>query len=80
MKYNVLMIKAYVLLVLGIWVAILPNLGFPYFWKDVLTTISGIGLIYMSFVLYKEYKTKETKKGETFDNFSENKFETEEKA
>ena len=79
MKYNVLMIKAYVFLVLGVWVAILPHLGFPYFWKDVLTTISGIGLIYISFVLYKEYKTKETKKGETFDNFSENKFEAEEK-
>lgn len=69
------MIKAYILLVGGVWMAVLPHLGFPYFWKDVLTTVSGIGLIYMSFVLYKEYKTKEVKKRETFDNFSENKFE-----
>ncbi len=65
------MIKAYILLVVGIWVAVLPYLGFPYSWKDILTTVSGLGLIYVSFVLYKEYKIK----GEKFDNFSENNFE-----
>ncbi len=69
--------KAYIFLVLGIWMAILPYLGFPYSWKDVLVTISGLGLIYLSYVLYKESKERESKK-ENFENFSENKFEGEE--
>ena len=62
------------LLVLGIWVAILPFLGFPYSWKDILTTLSGFGIIYASFVLYKESKVNMVKEEKTFDNFSENKF------
>lgn len=66
--------KAYILLILGIWVAVLPYLGFPYSWKDVLTTLSGFGLIYVSFIIYKESKKKENKEEKTFDNFSENKF------
>ena len=71
--------KAYILLSLSIWVAILPYLGFPYSWKNILVTLTGLGLIYFSYVLYKESKTVEVKKIETFDNFSENKFEGETK-
>lgn len=67
--------KARILLILGIWVAVLPYLGFPYSWKDVLMTLSGFGFIYFSYVLYKEFKEKEMKEhsGKTFDNFKENK-------
>ncbi|KKQ03026.1 MAG: hypothetical protein US12_C0021G0002 [Parcubacteria group bacterium GW2011_GWA2_36_24] len=71
--------KAYIFLVLGIWMAVLPYLGFPHSWKNVLITLSGFGLIYTSFTLYKESRIKETKKEETFDNFSENEFLKEEK-
>lgn len=63
--------RAYKLLILGIWVAILPYLGFPYFWKNILITLSGFGIVYASFMLYQESKTKEEK---DFDNFSENEF------
>ena len=66
--------KAWTLLILGVWVAILPYLGFPYSWTDILITLSGLGLIYVSFMLYKESKIKEIKEEKTFDNFSENKF------
>ncbi|MBI2627631.1 hypothetical protein HYW72_01740 [Candidatus Nomurabacteria bacterium] len=66
--------KAYILLILGVWVAVLPYLGFPYSWKDILITLSGFGLIYISFVLYKESKIREIEEEKTFDNFSENKF------
>lgn len=69
------MTKAYILLILGVWVAILPYLGFPYSWKAVLATISGLAVIYVSFALYKEYEAREVKKEKTFDNFSENNFE-----
>lgn len=63
-----------ILLILGIWVAILPYLGFPYFWKNVLFTLSGFILIYQSYLLYKKQKTKE-KQSKNFDNFSESNFE-----
>ena len=61
--------KARILLFLGVWVAILPYLGFPYSWKDVLTTFSGLGFIGFSYLLYLEHKETNT---ETFENFSEN--------
>ena len=63
--------KARILLVLGIWMAILPFLGFPYSWKDVLTTLTGLGFIYLGYMIFLDYKTKENKK-ETFDSFKEN--------
>ena len=60
------------LLILGTWVAVLPYLGFPSSWKNVLFTISGLGLIYYSYTLYhKDSKMKESQK-RTFDNFREN--------
>lgn len=73
--YNMHMQKARVLLFLGIWVAVLPYLGFPNSWKNVIVVLSGLGLIYMSYMLYKESKIKETVAEKTFDNFRENKFE-----
>lgn len=56
---------------MGIWVAILPYLGFPYSWKRVLFTLTGFGLIYFSYVMYQEYK-KENVEEKLFDNFREN--------
>lgn len=64
------MSKARILLILGTWIAVLPFLGFPYSWKDVLFSLSGLGVIYISFSLYKEKKKKG--KVKNFDNFSEN--------
>ncbi len=66
--------KGRIFLFLGIWITILPYLGFPYSWKDILTTLSGLGLIFVSYMLYKESKTGEIKKEKTFDNFRENDF------
>jgi len=63
--------KARILLALGTWMAILPYLGFPYSWKDILSTLTGLGIIYFSFVLYREAKAKE-KREKPFDNFTEN--------
>ncbi len=71
------MINAYTLLIVGVWLAVLPYLGFPYSWKDVLTTLSGLVLIYVSFALYKDYKIKKSHREETFDNFRENNFDGE---
>jgi hypothetical protein len=65
------MSKPRILLILGIWVTILPYLGFPNSWKDVLYTITGLGLLGLSYFLYRDYKIKEDKNGD-FDNFREN--------
>lgn len=61
------------LLILGIWIAILPYLGFPYSWKKILLTLSGLGVAYISYVLYKKEKI-DTKNVSSmkFDNFSQN--------
>jgi hypothetical protein len=63
--------KARILSFLGIWIAILPYLGFPYSWKDVLLTLTGLGIIYISYAFYRDYKIQENQE-KTFDNFSEN--------
>lgn len=39
---------------LGIWVAVLPFLGFPGSWKRVLALISGAGITYLAYLLNKE--------------------------
>ena len=70
--------KARTLLTLGIWVAILPYLGFPSFIKNILFTLTGLGICFFSYVFYKEHKECECDKSEegnhkkTFDTFSEN--------
>lgn len=65
--------KARTLLILGIWVAVLPYLGFPFIWKNILFTITGLVLMYFSYILYREFKIKTGDNGpKTFDNFSEN--------
>jgi len=65
------MLRARMILLIGVWVAILPYLGFPYLWKNVLFTITGLGIIFLALVLFKEHKTRNKIK-ETFENFSEN--------
>ncbi|MCU0660361.1 MAG: hypothetical protein MUD00_01990 [Candidatus Pacebacteria bacterium] len=39
---------------LGIWVAILPFLGFPAAWKRVLAVISGIVIAYIAYTINKQ--------------------------
>ncbi len=63
--------KVRILLILGIWVMILPYLGFSYSWKDKLFTLSGLGLVCLSYTIYKDYKIKEDR-NKICDNFSEN--------
>jgi hypothetical protein len=65
--------KVKAVFVLGIWVAILPYLGFPYSLKNILYSITGLVLMYSSFVMYRDFKKISKMKEKTFDNFSENK-------
>ncbi|MBI3305680.1 CAP domain-containing protein [Candidatus Nomurabacteria bacterium] len=74
LMYNGFMQKARILLFLGIWIVVLPYLGFPNSWKDILTILSGVGLIFMSTMLYREHKSNGKTEEKTFDNFRENNF------
>lgn len=59
-------------LILGIWTAVLPYLGFPYSWKSILFTLTGLALIYLSYAMYQDHK-KEHAGEDSFDNFRENR-------
>ncbi len=65
--------KARILLFLGVWVAVLPYLGFPATLKNILFLISGLILSYFGYVFYTEFKAKENEtKKNVFDSFLEN--------
>ncbi len=57
------------LLIAGVWIALLPYMGFPVLWKNILFTISGGYLVFMS---YQLYRAKQALNKEIFENFSEN--------
>lgn len=59
------------ILILGVWTAILPSLGFPYSWKDILTVLTGLVFMCLGYLLYKDYKAMEDKE-KIYDNFKEN--------
>lgn len=47
-KYNVSMIQRRTTFFLGIFIFLIPFLGFPTFWKTVMITLSGLFLIAIS--------------------------------
>jgi heme O synthase-like polyprenyltransferase len=63
--------KERTLLILGIWVMILPFLGFPNTWKQIMSTITGIALIYLAYLYYHQAKSR-TKKQNTMKSFVDN--------
>jgi len=67
------MSKAKIFLTIGAWVAILPYLGFPFVFKNILFTLTGFLIAYLSYLMYQDDKKKENTKEKAFDNFSENK-------
>lgn len=66
-----IMSKIQIIFILGIWTVFLPYLGFPYSLKNILFSVSGLTITYLSYLIYKSSKVGE-KKGKNFDNFSEN--------
>jgi hypothetical protein len=63
--------KIQIIFILGVWIVFLPYLGFPYFLKNILFSITGLIIIYFSYFIYINLKKRE-KKEKSFDNFSEN--------
>lgn len=50
--------KERTLLFLGIWVAILPFLGFPNSWRTFLFFITGCALVFLAYLFYKANRAR----------------------
>jgi hypothetical protein len=64
--------KERTLFIIGIWVAVLPYFGFPEAWRKVLFIITGIGLIYLSYLFYIEFKNRMNKEENRIKSFVDN--------
>lgn len=58
MKYNVKMRKEKTLFIIGLWVIVLPFLGFPKMWKNILFLITGLAIIYLAYLFYLEIRAR----------------------
>ena len=63
--------KVKIIFALSVWVIILPYLGFPISLKNILFSLTGLGMMFVNYMLYKDLKAGEQEE-KTFDNFSEN--------
>lgn len=69
--------KERTLFFIGIWVALLPFLGFPNSWRKVLFIITGVALVYLSHLFKKETKARlesirANKEIQTMESFIDN--------
>jgi hypothetical protein len=53
--------KEKTLFIIGLWVIVLPFLGFPGSWKMVMLILTGISLIYLGYLFYMENKDRLSK-------------------
>ena len=51
------MSKHSIIITLAIWVMILPFLGFPSFWRTLFFVLSGLGIIFYTFLLRGEHSS-----------------------
>ncbi len=64
--------KERTLLFLGIWVAILPFLGFPNTWRSVLFVITGLSLTYLAYLFYKQARARAPRDDSRMQSFVDN--------
>ncbi len=57
--------KERTLFIIGIWVIVLPFLGFPEAWRHILFVMTGLALAYLSYLYYKEAKMRQSKNSNT---------------
>lgn len=69
--YNTNMRKEKTLFIIGIWTIFLPFLGFPNNWRKILFLLTGLCIIYLAYLFYKQNK-KENAVGEIMESFVDN--------
>ncbi len=60
------------LFIIGLWVLVLPFLGFPSSWKVILFEITGIIIIYLAYLFYLEVKIRLDKDDSQTKSFVDN--------
>lgn len=63
--------KEKTLFILGIWIIFLPFLGFPNSWRKILFLLTGLCVIYLAYLFYKQNKLR-TPKENTMESFIDN--------
>jgi len=66
------MTKERKLFLIGIWVSILPFLGFFESWRKILFVLTGLGIIYLAYVFYNEAKARNSKDENVIKSFIDN--------
>lgn len=64
--------KEKTLLIIGLWVLILPFLGFSITFKKVLFAITGLAIIYLGYLFYLETKNRLSKQSNHSKAFIDN--------
>jgi sulfite exporter TauE/SafE len=64
--------KEKTLFIIGIWVAILPFLGFPDTWRKIFFIITGFMLIYLAYLYYQQLKDISSKNENISKTFIDN--------
>ncbi len=64
--------KEKTLFIIGLWVMILPFLGFPNSWRKVLFVITGFLIMYVSYLFYLEVKIRIANNSERSKTFVDN--------
>lgn len=53
--------KEKTLFIIGIWVMILPFLGFPNNWRKAFFLITGLAIMYLAYLFYLEVRNRLSK-------------------
>lgn len=69
--------KERTLFFIGIWVGVLPFLGFPNSWRKVFFVVTGLAIVYLAYLFRQEAKArifviKSNLKDQTMDPFVDN--------
>jgi hypothetical protein len=72
MRYNKAMRKEKTLFIIGLWVMVLPFLGFPNFWRKLFFIITGFFIMYIAYLLYLEVKIRLSKGASHSKSFVDN--------
>ncbi len=69
--------KERTLFFIGIWIALLPFLGFPNAWRKILFIVTGVGVVYLAYLFRQEHNArmmilKSSSEDQTMDSFIDN--------
>lgn len=64
--------KEKTLFIIGLWVIILPFLGFPNNWRKILFILTGLAIMYLAYLFYLETKARIARITNQSKNFVDN--------